>query len=48
MVKVHKAADGKLKQQIVVGGNTFVADAPRAPSRTICSMRRSAPALRSR
>lgn len=28
MVKVHKAADGKLKQTIEVGGNVFVADAP--------------------
>lgn len=28
MVKVHKSADGKLKQLIEVGGNSFVADAP--------------------
>lgn len=28
MVKVHKAADGTLKQTIEVGGNTFVSDVP--------------------
>lgn len=28
MVKVSKAADGKLKQSIEVGGNRFVADVP--------------------
>lgn len=30
MVRVHKAADGKLKQHIEVAGNTFFADASEA------------------
>lgn len=30
MVKVHKAADGRMKQLIEVGANTFFADVPEA------------------
>lgn len=30
MVKVHKAADGRLKQIIEVGGNSFFSDVPEA------------------
>lgn len=30
MVKVHKAADGRIKQLIEVGGNTLFADVPEA------------------
>lgn len=30
MVKVHKAADGRLKQVVEVGGNSFFADVPEA------------------
>lgn len=30
MVKIHKAADGRMKQLVEVGGNTFFADVPEA------------------